>query len=388
MSLYMYPPALDFEIVLEYLQSEIYHVTFDYQLPDPYDPTSEDDYDAVVWIEDNIVEKPTWLEIISNYQMAWIWALSQGKIPFDNDQFTDKRITSLVDFINDTLSDILDTKIEAADLVAALAGYVLKTTTVNGRPLTGNISITASDVGLGSVNNTADADKPISTAAGVALASKSDTSHTHSVAQITDFTSSVNSLIASVVNAAPASLDTLKELADALGDDPNFAATITAALANKVDKASGKGLSANDFTDTLKAKLDGLTGGMTKASGTITRSAATASGAQDITLSFVPSIIFFSAIDDADSSITSDGWDDGAVAQSTYTSSQNVLTTLLGGLTSAAITNKSHSNSINLVGGTSGHTAHISAPATNKFTLNWTKVGSGRNVTVKYLAIK
>lgn len=36
--------------------------------------------------------------------------------------------------------------------------------------------------------------------------------------------------VTALVNAAPATLDTLKELADALGDDPNFAATIAAQL--------------------------------------------------------------------------------------------------------------------------------------------------------------
>ncbi len=41
------------------------------------------------------------------------------------------------------------------------------------------------------------------------------------------------SRIDALVNASPAALDTLKELADALGDDPNFAATITNALALK-----------------------------------------------------------------------------------------------------------------------------------------------------------
>lgn len=44
-----------------------------------------------------------------------------------------------------------------------------------------------------------------------------------------------------LVNSAPGVLDTLKELADALGDDPNFSATMAAALANRlrVDVAQG-----------------------------------------------------------------------------------------------------------------------------------------------------
>lgn len=40
--------------------------------------------------------------------------------------------------------------------------------------------------------------------------------------------------IANLRNAAPAVLDTLNELATAMGNDPNFAATINAALADRV----------------------------------------------------------------------------------------------------------------------------------------------------------
>ncbi len=65
----------------------------------------------------------------------------------------------------------------------------------------------------------------------------------------------VDAAIEQLVNGSPAALDTLKELSDALGNDPNFAATITNALAGKVDKVAGKGLSAEDFTTALKAKL-------------------------------------------------------------------------------------------------------------------------------------
>lgn len=46
-------------------------------------------------------------------------------------------------------------------------------------------------------------------------------------------TAFVQSAIATLLNSAPGALDTLDELAAALGDDANFAATITAALAGK-----------------------------------------------------------------------------------------------------------------------------------------------------------
>ena len=51
-------------------------------------------------------------------------------------------------------------------------------------------------------------------------------------------TSDVSSAVAAVVNSAPATLDTLKELADALGSDANFSTTVTNALAAKAPLAS------------------------------------------------------------------------------------------------------------------------------------------------------
>lgn len=64
--------------------------------------------------------------------------------------------------------------------------------------------------------------------------------------------------VTALVNAAPETLDTLKELADALGNDPNFSATLAGQIGSKVDKVSGKGLSENDYTAAEKTKLAGL----------------------------------------------------------------------------------------------------------------------------------
>lgn len=51
-------------------------------------------------------------------------------------------------------------------------------------------------------------------------------------------TAFVQAAVAGLVDAAPGALDTLNELAAALGDDPNFASTITAGLAGKLAAAS------------------------------------------------------------------------------------------------------------------------------------------------------
>ena len=68
----------------------------------------------------------------------------------------------------------------------------------------------------------------------------------------------VNNKVAGIVDSAPATLDTLNELAAALGDDPNFATTVATQIGNKVDKVDGKELSTNDYTTTEKNKLSGI----------------------------------------------------------------------------------------------------------------------------------
>lgn len=57
-----------------------------------------------------------------------------------------------------------------------LSGYVPKTTTVNGHALSGNVTVTKADVGLGNCDNTSDANKPVSTATQTALNAKLDDS--------------------------------------------------------------------------------------------------------------------------------------------------------------------------------------------------------------------
>jgi hypothetical protein len=61
-------------------------------------------------------------------------------------------------------------------------------------------------------------------------------------ADLSDFTTAAQSLIdtsiAALVDSAPGTLDTLNEIAAALGDDPNFATTITTALGLRTQRYS------------------------------------------------------------------------------------------------------------------------------------------------------
>ncbi|MFS0727043.1 DUF4795 domain-containing protein [Paenibacillus sp. 1P07SE] len=86
------------------------------------------------------------------------------------------------------------------------------------------------------------------------LLSKADKTNTYTKEQ-------TDERIQTVIGAAPEALDTLQELAQALDNDPDFAATMTTQLAGKVDKAAGKQLSTEDYTTAEKAKLAGIAAG-------------------------------------------------------------------------------------------------------------------------------
>ena len=131
------------------------------------------------------------------------------------------------------------------------SGLALKAN-LAGPTFTGTVSgITKSMVGLGNVDNTTDAAKPVSTAAQTALDLKAPlaspaltgvpTAPTAAAATNTTqvaTTAYVRGEVAALVNSAGATLDTLGEIATALGNDANLSTTLTNAIALKAPLAS------------------------------------------------------------------------------------------------------------------------------------------------------
>jgi trimeric autotransporter adhesin len=111
--------------------------------------------------------------------------------------------------------------------------------------------LTKSSVGLGNVDNTADTAKPVSTAQQTALDLKANlaspaltgTPTAPTAAAATDTTqvattAFVRAEVAALVGSAGATLDTLGELATALGNDANLSTTLTNSIALKAPLAS------------------------------------------------------------------------------------------------------------------------------------------------------
>lgn len=119
---------------------------------------------------------------------------------------------------------------------------------IDGSDLTG---MTKAQVGLSNVDNTADTAKPVSTAQQTALNLKANlasptftgtpaaptaTTGTNTTQLAT--TAFVRATIDALIAAAPGTMDTLNELATALGNDPNFATTITNQIATKLNSSA------------------------------------------------------------------------------------------------------------------------------------------------------
>ena len=142
-------------------------------------------------------------------------------------------------------------------------GAVPVTRTVAGKPLSSDVTLAKADVGLGNVDNTADADKPVSTAQQAALDRKVDkvtgkglSTEDYTTAEKTklagipaDATANQGTVTGITMNGASKGTSGVVDLGTVLTEHQD--------ISGKVDKVTGKGLSTNDFTNAYKEKLDG-----------------------------------------------------------------------------------------------------------------------------------
>ena len=132
------------------------------------------------------------------------------------------------------IGDKVQMRITAASLQAS-ADHAATTGNPHG--------LTKAHISLGNVDNTSDIDKPISTATQAALDTKVNAAFVNAA---------VAQGKADLVASAPAALDTLVELATALGNDANFATTTATALGNRLrTDVATQGLNATQQTNAL-----------------------------------------------------------------------------------------------------------------------------------------
>ncbi len=74
----------------------------------------------------------------------------------------------------------------------------------------------------------------------------------------TNIDAKINAAVDALISGTPETYDTLKEIANYIIEHEDVVTTLNDAIGSKVDKVEGKGLSAEDFTSALKAKLDSM----------------------------------------------------------------------------------------------------------------------------------
>lgn len=100
---------------------------------------------------------------------------------------------------------------------------------------TGNVEITKENLGLGDVENTADKDKPVSTAQQKAIDDAYANSNKYTDQKIAD-----------LINGAPETLDTLKEVADAISESKSVEEALNNAIGTKANQSELDTHTGND----------------------------------------------------------------------------------------------------------------------------------------------
>lgn len=148
--------------------------------------------------------------------------------------------SEITDYVVDSaMSSTSTNPVQNQVVNTALSGKVSTSRKINGKALTADVTLSASDVGADAIG----------------------TAETKASEALEEAKSYTNTKVAELVDSAPATLDTLAEVAAAIQENETVVEALNSAIGNKVDKVSGKTLSTNDFTDEYREKLDSISSG-------------------------------------------------------------------------------------------------------------------------------
>ncbi|MCM1232118.1 MAG: hypothetical protein NC489_18510 [Ruminococcus flavefaciens] len=105
-------------------------------------------------------------------------------------------------------------------------------------------NVTKDQLNLGNVDNTPDLDKPVSKAQRNAIDD-----------MYAQMNTNVDIKISQLINGAPETLDTLKEIADAIKENETVVNALNSAIGNKINKGGEAGSCANDFILIIEESL-------------------------------------------------------------------------------------------------------------------------------------
>jgi hypothetical protein len=256
-----------------------------------------------------------------------------------------------------TPAAITGTTVTATSFVGPVTGAVTGNVTGNVTgDLTGDVTGNITSSGSSSFNNVT-IDGTLNMNAGTTATITNLTSPTNTNDAATK--GYVDTSISNLVDSAPGTLDTLNELAAALGDDPNFSTTITNSIATKLPLAGGTMTGAIAMSTN---KITGL-GDPTAAQDAMTKAYADATylalsggtmtgaidmGSQKITTTYTPTNAADLTTKTYVDTILGSGEDAVAAAAAAATSASNAATSETNAATSASNAATSESNTATL----------------------------------------
>jgi hypothetical protein len=165
----------------------------------------------------------------------------------------------------------------SADITVTASAATLAGTLAIANGGTGATTATAAraSLGLENVDNTSDANKPVSTDVQTALSTKVD-KVTGKELSTNDYSTAEKTKLAAITGTNTGDQDLSALATTASVAQKANAADVTTSLATKVDKVTGKELSTNDYSTAEKTKLAAITGTNTGDQTNITGNAATA----------------------------------------------------------------------------------------------------------------
>jgi hypothetical protein len=179
--------------------------------------------------------------------------------------------TDVVNYLNNEFSQVISGVGGVTETTASIqTKRPLKTVVGQSLEGIGNILLGKSDVGLSSVDDTSDLNKPISTATQTALNSKANTSHTHAIADVSNLQSSLDSKVdkTTTVNAKTLNANVVLNTAD-IADSANKRYVLDADI-TKLSTQSGTN-TGDETTASIQSKrpLKTVNGNSIEGSGNI-----------------------------------------------------------------------------------------------------------------------
>jgi hypothetical protein len=185
---------------------------------------------------------------------------------------------------------ISEAKLDSSVQTKLNSGSTPTVTSVAGR--TGAVTLTKTDVGLGNVDNTADTNKPVSSAAQIALNAKANTVHTHIISDVSGLQTALDGKQAAGSYATPT------DLSNGLATKANTSHTHTASQVTDFTEA------AQDVIGSTLVAGTNVTLNYDDTAGTMTVSATPGAGVTDLSTTTSATDVTIVSSTGADATVT------------------------------------------------------------------------------------